>query len=165
MSVISPKEILKKKIVKGCLNEEEQLQPNSIDLTICDAKLILDGGILSKNSKNIYVANEAPFKMGKFEFEGNRAYDITFNEFVDVPDDTVAFITHRSTLARIGGCIISGLYDSSFKNQLGAILRTNNKLSIERDARIATIFFVTAKMAKRYSGSYQSKERLEELNK
>lgn len=156
MSIINPKTILKKKIVTGLLDEEKQLQPNSLDLTIKNATLIIDGGVLTENKKLQPRANYSCENMGRFEFEAGKAYDIEFNESIEVPDNVMCFITHRSSLNRIGGQITSGIYDSGFKNYLGATLRTNNKISIEKNCRIATIYFIKADSAFLYQGQYQS---------
>lgn len=155
MSVLNPKSIVDKNIIRGILNKEKQLQPNSIDLTIKNATLILDGGILSETSKQMPRANENCEVMGRFVFEAGRAYDVEFNESVIIPEGMMAFITHRSTLNRIGGMITSGIYDTGFDNYCGAILRTTNKISIDKDTRIASIYFLQADEARKYDGQYQ----------
>jgi deoxycytidine triphosphate deaminase len=157
--IINPQKILKKRTTIKPI-AEKAIQPNSIDLTIKEARLILDGGVLNKESKFVAVANPLETDRGAmFVFEANKAYDIVFNEYVIVPKGTAAFVTHRSTLNRVGGFITAGIYDTGFNNYVGAVLRTNAKISIEKDARIATIYFVKAEESKLYDGSYQSKKK------
>lgn len=156
--IISPKKILEKDIVKP-INKETQLQPNSIDLTVKEIRLIIDGGILYKDAKPaIYLSNKLEDYNERWKLEKNQAYDIVFNEYVKIPKGMVGFINCRSSLNRIGAFITTGLYDSGFDNYIGAVLRTDCKISIEKNARIATIFFVKAEEAKLYAGQYQGKK-------
>lgn len=155
MSVINPKKIVKENIIRDILDKEKQLQPNSIDLTLKNATLVLDGGVLSETNKLAPRANQNCEEVGRFIFEAGKAYDIEFNEQVTIPEGMMAFITHRSSVNRIGAWITSGIYDTGFSNYCGAILRTSNKISIEKNTRVASIYFLKAEAAYKYKGQYQ----------
>ncbi len=154
--LINPKRIIKEGIIQN--HTEEAIQPNSIDLTLKSIRRVIDGGSLKKNSKNICHSTDIePERDDCYRLEANAAFDVVFNEHVKIPEGMAAFITHRSTLNRIGGFITSGIYDSGFNNYVGAILRTNAIVNLERGARIATIYFIKADNAHLYAGQYQGK--------
>ena len=150
--LLNPKKMIENNVIYN-IDKETQLQPNSIDLTLKSVKLICCGELMKKTSK--IKTEKLKCKDGVFNLFERQAYDITFNEFVSIPNNIVAFVTHRSTLNRMGGQITSGIYDSGFKNYVGAVLRTTRKIKIERNARIATIFFIQAQSSHTYNGQYQ----------
>ena len=153
--LLNPNKMIEDNVIYN-IDKETQLQPNSIDLTLKSIQLII-GGELMKDSSKI-IKEELKCKDGVFNLYERQAYDVTFNEFVSIPDDVAAFVTHRSTLNRIGGQITSGIYDSGFNNYVGGVLRTSRKIKIEKNARIATIFFVQAQSSHIYDGQYQGQK-------
>lgn len=69
-------------------------------------------------------------------------YDITFNEGCKLPDNRVAFIKQRSSLYRNGAIINSPVFDPNFETQfMGTLMYVHETLFIERDARVAQIYF------------------------
>lgn len=67
-------------------------------------------------------------------------YALTFNEGLKQPisQDLHGFISHRSSLNRIGGLIKSSPFEPGFQvNELGATMFLFNKIYIEKNARIA----------------------------
>lgn len=152
--IINPKYIVDQKIVEG---EGFEIQQNGIDITLSSASLV-SGGILSKNSRKIneYVPM-SPEENNHYVFFPNQAYAIEFEQKVKVPDNMCAQIIQRSTLNRMGGFVLSGLYDSGFQNVIGAILRTSCEIRIEKGARVAQIIFQEASPASLYNGVYQAK--------
>lgn len=153
--IISPQKILDDKIVKNILHPE-QLQPNSIDLTLNIVAEIQDNGQITRIDKTLPQKKflEADSKEF-FTLEKGKCYDIEFNEWITVPDNMLGIITHRSTLNRMGGIITAGIFDSGFNNKGGAVLRLFTNIRIQRNARIATIIFIKAESVYKYNGSYQ----------
>lgn len=150
--IINPKKIIKDKVITPV--NKKQIQPNSIDLTIKSVRLI-EGGVLTERGATPWLTEMLQNQF--FTLRGNKAYDIIFNEYVEVPENMVGFIVCRSSLNRIGAFITSGLYDSGFKNYVGAVLRTNNAITIQGGTRIATMYFIKAEAAHKYNGQYQDK--------
>ena len=151
--IINPNKIIKNKIILNFC--EKAIQPNSIDLRIKNIAEIQDGGYLLKDKKLI-KSKKMPQKT-IWKLKKGKAYDIEFEEYVKIPKNIAAFITHRSTLNRMGAFIMSGIYDSGFENYVGAILRTNTNIKVGKGVRIATIFFVKADSCYNYQGQYQKK--------
>ena len=86
------------------------------------------------------------------------AYQVEFNETVDVPLDLMGQILVRSSLFRSGALISAGVIDSGYKGVIGAMLQVVNPhgLLLFRDARLAQlVFHQMSESVKGYSGVYQ----------
>ena len=83
-------------------------------------------------------------------------YDITFNEGCKIPDNRVAFIKQRSSLYRNGAIINSPVFDPGFETEnMGTLLYVHEPLFIEKDARVAQIYFHECEPAEKYDGQWQ----------
>ena len=89
-------------------------------------------------------------------------YDITFNEGCKIPENRVAFIKQRSSLYRNGAIINSPVFDPGFETEnMGTLLYVHEPLFIEKDARVAQIYFHECEPAEKYDGQWQNdKQRL-----
>lgn len=84
-------------------------------------------------------------------------YDITFNEGCKIPDNRVAFIKQRSSLYRNGAIINSPVFDPGFETQnMGTLLYVYETIFIEKDARVAQIYFHECDPADKYDGQFQN---------
>lgn len=153
---INPKEIVDRGFIRNLEGGELIVQQNGIDLTLASVKRIL-GGTLTKEVRDFEHIEELPDEQDIFTFLPGTAYAIEFQQEVSVPTDMCAQIIQRSTLNRMGAFVVAGLYDSGFKNQIGAVLRTNAKVRIQKGARVAQIVFQQAESASMYAGIYQGK--------
>lgn len=99
--IISPKRIVQEGIVADIENPTEQIQQNGIDLTLRFLETLnWDPVHLYKNGRKIqerelYIPDENGMI---YLLEGT--YDITFNEYVKIPNGMCAQIVQRSTLNR-----------------------------------------------------------------
>jgi deoxycytidine triphosphate deaminase len=83
-------------------------------------------------------------------------YDITFNEGCKLPENRVAFIKQRSSLYRNGAIINSPVFDPGFETQnMGTLLYVHETIFIEKDARVAQIYFHECESAEKYNGQWQ----------
>jgi deoxycytidine triphosphate deaminase len=88
-------------------------------------------------------------------YEG--VYDITFNEGCKIPDNRVAFIKQRSSLYRNGAIINSPVFDPGFETEnMGTLLYVHETIFIEKDARVAQIYFHECEPAEKYDGQWQN---------
>ncbi len=84
-------------------------------------------------------------------YEG--VYDITFNEGCKIPENRVAFIKQRSSLYRNGTTINSPVFDPGFETQnMGTLLYVHDTIFIEKDARVAQMYFHECEPAEKYDG-------------
>jgi deoxycytidine triphosphate deaminase len=88
-------------------------------------------------------------------YEG--VYDITFWEGCNIPENRVAFIKQRSSLYRNGAIINSPVFDPGFKtDNMGTLLYVHETIFIEKDARVAQIYFHECAPAEKYDGQWQN---------
>jgi len=91
-------------------------------------------------------------------------YDITFNEGCKIPENRVAFIKQRSSLYRNGAIINSPVFDPGFETQyMGTLLYVHEPLFIEKDARVAQIYFHECNGAELYNGQWQGDKQRNSL--
>ena len=91
-------------------------------------------------------------------------YDITFNEGCKIPDNRVAFIKQRSSLYRNGATINSPVFDPGFETQnMGTLLYVHETIFIEKDARVAQIYFHECNGAELYDGQWQNDKQRSSL--
>jgi deoxycytidine triphosphate deaminase len=91
-------------------------------------------------------------------------YDVTFNEGCKIPDNRVAFIKQRSSLYRNGAIINSPVFDPGFETQnMGTLLYVHETIFIEKDARVAQIYFHECNGAELYNGQWQNDKQRNSL--
>ena len=91
-------------------------------------------------------------------------YDITFNEGCKIPENRVAFIKQRSSLYRNGAIINSPVFDPGFETQyMGTLLYVHEPLFIEKNARVAQIYFHECNGAELYNGQWQNDKQRNSL--
>lgn len=91
-------------------------------------------------------------------------YDITFWEGCKIPDNRVAFIKQRSSLWRNGTLINSPVFDPGFEtDNMGTIMLVNEVIFIEKDARVAQIYFHECVSAEKYNGQWQNDKQRNSL--
>ena len=87
-------------------------------------------------------------------YEG--VYDITFYEGCELPSNRVAFIKQRSSLYRNGAIINSPVFDPGFETEnMGTLMYVSKTIFIEKDARVAQIYFHECQPAEEYNGQWQ----------
>lgn len=125
-------------------------------------------GVVLKDSTSL--AGYSDIK--KVQLDGNMGwllyagtYEITFWEGCKLPADYVGLIRQRSSLLRNGTIIHSSVFDPGFETEfMGCVMRVNETIFIEEDARVAQIYFHKCEEVKElYNGQWQNdKQRKEE---
>ena len=130
---------------------------------------IVDGKIGKVLKDKTELTTYTPFESIKLDgaegwllYEG--VYDITFNEGCKIPDNRVAFIKQRSSLYRNGAIINSPVFDPGFETQyMGTLLYVHETIFIEKDARVAQIYFHECNGAELYNGQWQNDKQRNSL--
>jgi dUTP pyrophosphatase len=88
------------------------------------------------------------------------AYDVTFHEGCNIPNDKVGLIRQRSSLLRNGAIVHSSVFDPGFStDNMGTIMIVTEDIFIEEDARVAQMYFHTCEPVmddKLYNGQWQN---------
>ena len=117
-------------------------------------------GVVLKNSTSLAGYSD----IEKVQLDGNMGwllypgtYEITFWEGCKLPADYAGFIRQRSSLLRNGTVIHSSVFDPGFETQfMGNVMRVNETIFIEEDARVAQIYFhECVEVAELYDGQWQ----------
>lgn len=154
---------------KGILIKEpiklEQLQPNSVDLTLGNTWKLIRPNLTFKGSSVIDPRNEIVYKEGTFHvgkkgsrYEGYSYFIIQPNEFVllasnetlNIPNGIISFVQGRSSIARLAiQTEQAGLIDSGFEGTITFEVYNQSKYPIilYEGMRIAQVYFFKAQYA------------------
>lgn len=149
--VIDPNVVAEKGWVK--ISEFSKIQQSGIDVSVNKIEKLI--GPRDKNSPGMMY--KKPIVLPNW-LEANSAYDITCNEYVEIPQDCIAQLFVRSTYNRRGAFFTTGLYDNGFKGYIQGMLRTSCPLHLPKNERIAQIVFIKCKHKAQYDGQYQDRK-------
>lgn len=154
---INPKVAIEKGWIKGIKDPAKQVQPNAIDFTL-DKVFWQDQrpARVSEVGKTMRDLIEMPVSdAGFWTLAEQRVFDGTSDVYVDVPEGVAAILYTRSTFARNGVFIMSGLYDTGYKGNIGFTIYTpGGAIDIAPGTRIGQIAFIAAQNAGAYAGGY-----------
>lgn len=159
--IISPEEVLESESVLGITDRKKQLQPVSIDLTIAEVRKPLSAAFISEEERQLPVFENILPENNSVFFLPQGCYTIVFNEGVEMPKELTAFIVQRSCLNRSLSTITSSIIDPGYKaERLAASLYVFNPngIHIEKNCRVASIFFVKSSPKKLYNGAFQNEK-------
>lgn len=159
---VNPKHAIEQGLIRGIRDEAKQVQPNAIDFTLDDLRTIeRDHAFLCEDkSRNMMRKSYATEdRDGVWLLDGGRVYDGTSEMYIEVPEGMAAILYTRSSFARNGVFIMSGLYDSGYKGHIGFTIYTiGGAIEIEKGTRIGQIALVSAETAKMYAGGWNHEE-------
>lgn len=159
---INPKLAIKNNAITGIKDAAKQVQPNAIDFTL-DKLLVLqttEQAVIGEQTKSFRPLTEVEIVTDvtgtKFwKLKGNTVYDGTSDMFIDVPMGAAAVLYTRSTFARNGIFIASGLYDSGYKGHIGFTIYTvGGPALVEVGVRIGQVALISADTSHLYAGGY-----------
>lgn len=157
----NPRKMFEAGYIRNLTDIERQIQPNATDFTV-DSIQQLDtttNYVIGEGSKVMRAQTKIVPRAGYFHLDPNAAFDISSNVYVKVPEGKAAILILRSTFVRNGFVLASGLYDSGFEGNIGAVLHTPNAFGqIEVGVRIGQIMFIDSESAGIYAGGYNTKD-------
>jgi dUTP pyrophosphatase len=150
---------------------EKQKQPNAVDLRLAklfafndvDISFICADNNVGGRTTHLQQIDLEPEdeesidgrNVKWFELQSGNAYQFLCTETVAVPDKMAGWLVARSSLNRNGVFIMSGLYDSGFRGQIGGTMYCFRPCRIEVGARVAQFLLTDAEMRERYDGQWQ----------
>lgn len=153
---------------------EDQVQPNGVDIQITqifefkpNLATEVDKIMFGQNVKhNLYTVERKPQQLYNpdvtkpqdpwWDLEPG-VYCFETNHHVFIPKGYCAFLIQRSSLARNGVTIQSGLYDSGYTGFIGGQLITRFKLQLQYNTRIAQMVAIPSTTTHLYDGQYNLK--------
>ena len=164
-AVLSRQEIgrlLKKKppLIEGCIDLEQQLQPNGIDLTLRDIALTQSSGQIAAEDSQRVVSDLAPLVFDGLGFIDlvPSAYIITYNEIVHLPNNIMALARPRSSLLRCGVTVGTAVWDAGYSGRSQSLMVVYNPqgFRLQKNARITQLIFLRlSQKTEGYQGAYQ----------
>ena len=163
--------------------DEEQIQPNGVDLRLKWVLEQREPGYLTRDGTN--VGNRQTVHPEEREFsppgsadgveesstaeswgDGRETYYLTpggyivqYAETVSIPEGHIGFILPRSSLMRNSCMLNTAVWDAGYTGRGEGLLQVHQDIELERDVRIAQLVLAEADHEGLYDGSYQE-ERL-----
>jgi dUTP pyrophosphatase len=164
-AVLSRQDILrlaKKKppLIEGCIDVEQQMQPNGIDLTLREIALLQSSGRIAVEDSQRLVSDLAPLVFDGLGFIDlvPGAYIITYNEIVHLPENIMALARPRSSLLRCGVTVNTAVWDAGYSGRSQSLMVVYNPqgFRLQQNARIAQLIFLRlSQKTEGYQGAYQ----------
>ena len=147
-------------LIEGCINLEEQVQPNGIDLTLREVALLQSSGRIAVTDSQRLISDLAPLVFDGLGFIDllPGAYVITYNEIVHLPNNVMALATPRSSLLRCGVTVNTAVWDAGYSGRSQSLMVVYNQqgFRLQRNARIVQLIFLQlTQETKGYQGAYQ----------
>ena len=147
-------------LIADWLDLDEQLQPNGFDLSLRSVSRLQGAGSLARTNAGRVLPGyeEIPFVADGFVRLEPGAYQVVFNEVVDLPPDLMALGRPRSSLCRCGVSLVTAVWDAGYRGRSTALLHVVNPagFAVEKDARLLQLVFFTLNAATEsgYAGVY-----------
>lgn len=155
--------------------DDEQIQPNGVDLTIDNILNIEGPAYMSddeyiKPHRHIAMMNNLDSVPDEIVDDidtdwvwrlSEGAYIVVYDEEVHIPEGHIGIVFPRSRFLRIGAHLTSALWDSGYEGRGEGTLYVASETYIDPDMAIGQMAMVRADSYKQYSGSHQG-ERLNE---
>ncbi len=156
-------------LVSSYLSLEDQLQPNGFDLTVAEVGQFDGSGAIGRSNAGRLLPEVQPLPFddtGWLELPAG-AFQLVFNEIVDLPNDLMALGRPRSTVCRMGATVSTAVWDAGYMGRSTALLIVENPagIRIEQSARLMQLVFFTlsAQTARGYDGAYQGENLMTSL--
>ena len=148
------------RLLEGCTNLEEQVQPNGIDLTLREVSMLQSSGRIAVKDSQRQVSDLAPLVFDGLDFIDLMpgAYLITYNEIVHLPRNVMALALPRSSLLRCGVTVHTAVWDAGYSGRAQSLIVVYNSqgFRLQRNARVVQLVFLKlTKETEGYRGAYQ----------
>ncbi|AGN01861.1 deoxyuridine 5'-triphosphate nucleotidohydrolase [Salinarchaeum sp. Harcht-Bsk1] len=141
--------------------DEEQVQPNGVDLTLDAVLEPNEVGRIGRDGKTVAERTEIePEGEDRVFHLDPGGYVVRYTETVGIPEEHVGFILPRSSLMRNGTTLETAVWDAGYEGKGEGLLQVTHPIEIEQGARFGQIVLAAADHEGLYDGSYQG-ERLD----
>lgn len=150
----------------GALRQDEcpqqNIQPNGIDFNLHRVFQLVPYSdkvpFISETEKQFFDLEEVfPDVHGWFTLEHGVVYDCSAEQFCHIQEGSASILIVRSSLNRLGVALNAGLYDDSFKGNIGFTLQSRaGTIKIKKGTRVGQIVTWFADSNGQYEGQYVS---------
>ena len=148
-------------LIRGYADLTRQVQPNGFDLTVSKISRINGVGRITVDNADRKLPDYEAIPWGDAAeiWLTPGSYAVTFNETVHLPIDVMAFSMQRSSLARSGVLIHTGIWDAGYNGSGAALLYVPmpNGIKIQQNAALIQLVFIALSQPslRTYDGVYQ----------
>lgn len=147
-------------LLVGLPDREAQLQPNGVDISLERVSRFRGPGFIGRSNEERVLPQTEDLA---FEPDGTiylvpGAYQVRFNEAVNLPDWLMAYARPRSSLLRSGVALHTAVWDAGYSGRGVSLMVVYHPAGfrLARDARICQLVFhrLTAGTTIAYNGAY-----------
>ena len=148
-------------LIECCINIDEQVQPNGIDLTLREMAVLQSPGKIAVKNSQREISTLAPLVFDGLDFIDLMAgaYIVTYNEVVNLPKNIMALARPRSSLLRCGVTVNTAVWDAGYSGRSQSLMVVYNPqgIRLQRNARIVQLIFLElTRETEGYHGKYQN---------
>ncbi|WP_049985127.1 deoxyuridine 5'-triphosphate nucleotidohydrolase [Halobellus rufus] len=143
--------------------DDEQVQPNGVDLTLGDVLEQVEAGHVGVDDKSVGERDSLAAEDDDYRLSPG-GYVLQYAETIAIPEGHVGFLYPRSTLMRNSCMLNTAVWDAGYEGKGEGLLQVHHPIHLERGARVAQLVLAEAEHNDVYDGSYQGErvERAEE---
>jgi dUTP pyrophosphatase len=152
-------------LLEGLIDPNEQLQANGVDITLESISRFSGAGTIGiSNDQRVLPSNEdLSFEADGLVSLAPGAYQVRFNESVNLPDWLMAYARPRSSLLRSAVALHTAVWDAGYSGRGMSLMVVYNPsgFRVARNARICQLVFHPLGDAtiQAYSGAYLGEGR------
>ena len=147
-------------LLEGYLDLDLQLQPNGVDLTVCEVRQLTSAGEVAAGPDPASISDSRGLR---FDDDGvihlpRGAFLVQLNEVVRLPRNVMALARPRSSLLRSGASVHTAVWDAGYAGRSQILLAVHNPLGyrVARNARVVQmVFLALSQSTDGYSGRFQ----------
>ncbi|MBM3167433.1 MAG: deoxyuridine 5'-triphosphate nucleotidohydrolase [Chloroflexi bacterium] len=148
-------------LIEGLQSQEQQIQPNGVDLTVRDIALLASPGTIGQQNQTRVLSATSPLVfdgMGGTDLLAG-CYLITYNEIVNLPKDIMALAFPRSSLLRCGVNVHTAVWDAGYSGRAQSLMVVYNPRGFRlfKNARVVQLVFfrLSSEVSEGYKGIFQ----------
>jgi dUTP pyrophosphatase len=140
--------------------DDEQVQPNGVDLRLEEVYEQLDPGRIGRDGKEVgqrqpVAVEEVGEHVPPTYYLNQGGYVVQYAEKLAVPEGHVGFVYPRSSLLRNSCMLNTAVWDTGYEGRGEGLLQVHQDVQVERGARIGQFVLAKADHAGGYDGTYQ----------
>ncbi len=135
----------------------EKIDCAGLRLTLAQVYRLGSRGLITRDHVEIPQYIEISPRDNMFRLEPG-AYLVRYNEYIRVPENTIALAIQRSSLLRIGATLYTAVWDPGYEGRGAGLLVVHNRygIELEKGTQIAQLVYIkmTRKTNRIYRGRY-----------
>ena len=158
--ILESNSIVKHKIFLKFIDEQHQLQPAGVDITLKEVYAFKNAGKIDFDNKERKISDVEPIQYNnEWVYLKPGCYKVIFNEYVRIPSTVVGLCLPRSSLLRNGVTLETAVWDPGYEGRSEALLVVFNPHGcyLKRNAKIGQMIFIklNKEAEKLYEGIYK----------